>query len=127
MTVERLTPAVAADSAGRVATAVSDNLGAIVTEIRQTGEAGQILARAASGAKLTAEERRKVRAQLIDLAKAVPALAIFAAPGGMLLLPLLAKLLPFNILPSAWDKAGAEKDAAAPPSRGEPSKGEPGA
>ena len=37
-----------------------------------------------------------MRAQLVDLAKAVPALAIFAAPGGMLLLPLLAKLLPFN-------------------------------
>jgi len=34
----------------------------------------------------------------------VPALAIFAAPGGMLLLPLLAKLLPFSVLPSSWDK-----------------------
>jgi len=95
----------------RVTTAVSDNLGKIVTEIRQTGELGQLLARAAAGAKLTAEERAKVRLQLIDLAKTVPALAIFAAPGGMLLLPLLAKLLPFNLLPSAWDKpqAGAAK------------------
>src|SRR6266540_4023442 len=88
----------------RVSSAVTDNLGAIVTEIRQTGELGQLVARAAFGAKLTAAERRKVRVQLIDLAKAVPALAIFAAPGGMLLLPLLAKLLPFNLLPSAWDR-----------------------
>jgi hypothetical protein len=95
----------------RVSTAVSDNLGAIAAEIRQTGELGQLLARAASGAKLTAGERRKVRLQLIDLAKAVPALAIFAAPGGMLLLPLLAKLLPFSFLPSAWDKAAARKVA----------------
>jgi hypothetical protein len=46
-----------------------------------------------------------VKAQLIDLAKVVPALAIFAAPGGMLLLPLLSKLLPFNILPSSWAQA----------------------
>jgi hypothetical protein len=98
----------------RVSTAVSDNFGAIVAEIRQTGELGQLLARAASGAKLTAEERRKVRVQLLDLAKAVPALAIFAAPGGMLLLPLLAKLLPFNVLPSAWDKPAPRKDAPAP-------------
>jgi len=37
----------------------------------------------------------------------VPALAIFAAPGGLLLLPLLAKLLPFNVLPSAWDEKPA--------------------
>jgi hypothetical protein len=46
----------------------------------------------------------------------VPALAIFAAPGGMLLLPLLAKLLPFDLLPSAWDKSRpAPAAAAAPP------------
>ncbi len=88
----------------RVGAAVTDNFDAIVTEVRQTGELGALLAKAAAGGTLTAEERRKVRAQLVDLAKAVPALAIFAAPGGLLLLPLLAKLLPFDILPSAWDR-----------------------
>jgi hypothetical protein len=88
----------------RVATAVTDNLEAIVTEIKQTGELGELLAKAASGTDLTAEEKAKVKEQLLDLAKAVPALAIFAAPGGMLLLPLLAKLLPFSVLPSAWDR-----------------------
>lgn len=88
----------------RVTAAVTDNLGALVTELRETGELGQLLARAAAGQTLTADERRKVKAQLIDVAKAVPALAIFAAPGGMLLLPLLAKLLPFSMLPSAWEK-----------------------
>lgn len=88
----------------RVTAAVNDNVDAMVLEIRQTGELGTLLGKAASGRALTAEERRKVKAQLIDLAKAVPALAIFAAPGGMLLLPLLAKLLPFSLLPSAWEK-----------------------
>ena len=39
---------------------------------------------------------------MIDLAKTIPALAIFAAPGGMLLLPILIKLLPFNLLPSSF-------------------------
>ncbi len=96
----------------RVSSAVTDNLGAIVREIRETGELGQLLARAASGTKLTAEERGKVRAQLVDLAKTVPALAIFAAPGGMLLLPLLAKLLPFNLLPSAWNRPPANDGPA---------------
>ncbi len=92
----------------RVSSAVSDNLGAVVREIRETGELGQLLAKAAGGRTLDVDEKRKVRAQLVDLAKAVPALAIFAAPGGLLLLPLLAKLLPFNLLPSAWDKQGAK-------------------
>jgi LETM1-like protein len=99
----------------KVATAVTDNLEAIVTEIKQTGELGQLVAKAASGRTLSLDEKRKVKLQLIDLAKAVPALAIFAAPGGMLLLPLLAKLLPFNVLPSAWD-------AKKPPNRTLPGK-----
>ena len=95
----------------KVAQVVTDNLEAIVTEVRQTGELGQLLAKAAAGRTLSSEERGKVKEQLLDLAKAVPALAIFAAPGGMLLLPLLAKLLPFSVLPSAWDKKGPSPDA----------------
>ena len=47
---------------------------------------------------------------ILDLAKAVPALAIFAAPGGMLLLPLLVKLLPFSVLPSAWEGRGRAEE-----------------
>jgi hypothetical protein len=93
------------DVVERVGGVVTENLEALLTELRKTGELGQLLAKAAAGKRLDAEERRKVKAQLIDLAKAVPALAIFAAPGGMLLLPLLAKLLPFNVLPSSWDKS----------------------
>ena len=99
----------------RVSAAVTDNLGAVATEIRETGELGALLAKAASCLALTGEERRKVRAQLVDLAKAVPALAIFAAPGGLLLLPLLAKLLPFGLLPSAWNR---ERPAPEPPPEG---------
>jgi hypothetical protein len=103
----------------KVSGAVTQNLGALVTEIRETGELGALLAKVAGGGALTLEEKRKVRAQLVDLAKAVPALAIFAAPGGLLLLPLLAKLLPFDLMPSAWDRkvppAGGPADGAAPP------------
>jgi hypothetical protein len=102
----------------RVSSAVTENFEAVVKEIRQTGELGALLAKAAAGSALTADEKRKIRVQLLDLAKAVPALAIFAAPGGLLLLPLLAKLLPFNVLPSAWDRVGAAKEPPALPPAG---------
>jgi hypothetical protein len=96
----------------RLTAVVSQNLSAVVTEIRETGELGGLLAKAAAGRTLSGAEKRRMKRQLIDLAKAVPALAIFAAPGGMLLLPLLAKLLPFNLLPSAWEKRPAASEAA---------------
>jgi len=89
----------------RISDAVATNYDAFTEALRDTGELGQLLGRAAGGATLTADEKRKVKEQLLDLAKAVPALAIFAAPGGMLLLPLLAKLLPFSLLPGAWERA----------------------
>jgi hypothetical protein len=90
----------------KVAAAFAENLEALVTELKETGELGHLLAKAAAGHTLTDDERLKVKAQLVDVAKAVPALAIFAAPGGMLLLPLLAKVLPFKVLPSAWNGSG---------------------
>ena len=86
----------------RLQAAVADNLDRILQEIRETGELAQLLARASAGASLTPQEKAKVRQQLIDVAKTIPALAIFAAPGGLLLLPLLVKLLPFNLLPSSF-------------------------
>ena len=86
----------------RMQAAVADNLDRVLQEIRETGELAELLASAAGGQTLTAAEKAKVRLQLIDLAKTIPALAIFAAPGGALLLPVLIKLLPFNLLPSSF-------------------------
>jgi hypothetical protein len=90
----------------RLQAMVADNLDRMMQEIRETGELAQLLGRASAGGTLTPEEKIKVRGQLIDLAKTIPALAIFAAPGGMLLLPLLVKLLPFNLLPSSFADPG---------------------
>jgi hypothetical protein len=86
----------------RLEAAVLDNLDRLMQEIRKTGELAELLAKATAGTELSALEKSKVRSQLIDLAKTIPALAIFAAPGGMLLLPILLKLLPFNLLPSSF-------------------------
>ena len=86
----------------RLEAAVLDNLDRLMQEIRKTGELAELLGKASVGNTLSGAEKAKVRAQLIDLAKTIPALAIFAAPGGMLLLPILIKLLPFNLLPSSF-------------------------
>jgi MarR-like DNA-binding transcriptional regulator SgrR of sgrS sRNA len=80
------------------------NFHRLMQQVRETGELYHLLTKAARRQPLTAEERQRMRAQLIDVAKAIPALAIFAAPGGLLLLIALAKVLPFNLLPSAFQE-----------------------
>ncbi len=98
-----------------VEAAVRRNLAAVVEEIRQTGELASLLAKS-SHAKLTDEEWAKVREQLTDIVKTIPALAIFALPGGMILLPVLLKLLPFDLRPSAFrpENLGAPAAPAEP-------------
>lgn len=58
---------------------------------------------------LTDEEKAKVKEQMIDICKAIPAFTVFMLPGGALLLPLLIKLIP-DILPSAF--RGNDEDIA---------------
>jgi len=82
--------------------AIRRNLDRLVTEIKETKELYELLLKSAH-AELSAEEKRKVRAQLIDILKTIPALAIFALPGGGIILPVVIKLLPFNLLPSAFE------------------------
>ncbi len=84
------------------------NFQALLNEVKETGELSVLLARAARGQKLTRDEKRRMREQLLDVARAVPALAIFAAPGGVLLLVALAKVLPFSLLPSSFREAKDE-------------------
>ncbi|MEW5849222.1 MAG: hypothetical protein AB2A00_10420 [Myxococcota bacterium] len=88
--------------AARTQKVLQKNLDALVQEIRETGELAQLLARAASGNALTPAEWQKVRDQLLDVCLAVPSLAVFALPGGALLLPLLLKVLPFDLRPSSF-------------------------
>lgn len=88
----------------RVAGAIRSNLGKLVQEIKETGELAVLLG-AASVRELTDEESTKVKSQLIDICKTVPALAVFLLPGGALVLPVLIKLLPFNLMPTAFSDA----------------------
>ncbi len=86
----------------RIARELVENLDRVGNEVKETGELGLLLAKAARGHKLTPAERAKAREQLLDLAKVVPSLAIIAAPGGMLIFAALLKVLPFSILPSSF-------------------------
>ena len=85
----------------KVTHAVRSNMLKLVQEIKETGELAKLLG-LASIRELTPEEGAKVKSQLLDICKTVPALAIFLLPGGGLLIPVLIKLLPFNILPTAF-------------------------
>jgi hypothetical protein len=76
----------------------------VLAEAQQMGELSGLVRRLARGQPLTASERRRMRSQLLDLAKALPAVAIFAAPGGMLLLAALVKVLPQSFLPAAFQE-----------------------
>jgi uncharacterized membrane protein YebE (DUF533 family) len=105
------------DFVSRIQEVLGKNFHRVMQEVRETGDLAVLLAKAARGQKLTRDERRRMRAQLIDVAKVIPALAIFAAPGGVLLLLALSKVLPFNLLPSSFQDEPAPTRALPP---GEP-------
>jgi hypothetical protein len=69
-------------------------------ELRQSKEA-MYLVKKATHSSLSTDEKEKIKVQLLDICKTIPALAVFLLPGGALLLPLLIKLIP-DILPSAF-------------------------
>ena len=87
---------------------VKKNVGNIMQEIEETKELSELLVKA-TNTTLTMEEKQKVQDQLMDIAKTIPALAIFALPGGGILLPILIKVLPFNILPSSFQEEAASR------------------
>ena len=86
----------------RLGRVLRDNIDAVWTEIRETGDLALLLAKRASGSPLSDHERQRMRAQLLDVARVVPGVAVFALPGGALLLPILLKLLPFDLRPSSF-------------------------
>jgi hypothetical protein len=57
--------------------------------------------------ELSAEEKKKVQNQLLDIFKSIPSLAIFMLPGGAVLLPIFISLIP-RLLPSSFDENRVE-------------------
>ena len=87
-------------------------------ELSETGEMLHVLHKYAVGRSVSEEERKRALEQAKDLARTVPAFGIFMLPGGAILLPLVAKLVPWRLMPSAF------ADAAEPSQKSDPAKGD---
>ena len=72
----------------------------LLKEIVQSKELVTLLKKSTSET-LSEDEKHKIKEQLLDICKAIPAFTVFMLPGGALLLPLLIKLIP-TILPSSF-------------------------
>lgn len=81
-------------------------------EIGESKELLWLLSKSATR-ELSREERERLRSQLLDVFKAIPSLAIFALPGGAVLLPLFVKMIP-KLLPSAFDDNRIEESTEEP-------------
>ena len=79
----------------------------LAQELKESKEAVQLIKKATQ-TDLTVTEKDKIKNQLLDICKSIPALAVFLLPGGALLLPLLIKLIP-DILPSAFQEDPPEE------------------
>ncbi len=92
-------------------------------ETRETFRAmGQLIAMA-DGRKLASEEKAQLKEQLSDLVKAAPMLTVFMLPGGLILLPILLKVLPFDLRLSGFKDQDEIVPEGDPSSEGEASPG----
>ena len=76
------------------------NKNSLIQELKESKEL-VFLIKESTTRTLTEEEKAKVKEQLLDICKSIPALTVFMLPGGALLLPLLIKMIP-NLLPIAF-------------------------
>src|SRR5690606_3781937 len=76
-------------------------------ELAQSRELVALLSKSAVK-ELSPKEKKKVQAQLLEIFKTIPSLAIFLLPGGAVLLPIFIKLIP-KLLPSSFDDNRVEE------------------
>jgi len=79
----------------------------LAKELHQSKELVILLNKSAY-TKLTEQEKTTVKTQLLDICKSIPAFTIFMLPGGIILLPIVAKLIP-DIMPNIF-KGDVEDD-----------------
>lgn len=81
---------------------ISRNKKRLVKEISQSRELMVLLAHSTQR-DLDAKEKKKIKAQMLEICKTIPSLTIFLLPGGSLLLPILIKFIP-QLLPSSFNE-----------------------
>jgi hypothetical protein len=89
-------------SASTVKLLIIRNKDRLARELEESGELVLLLGQSTIR-DLSAEEKSKVREQLLDVCKTIPSLTIFLLPGGTVLLPLLVKFIP-KLLPSSFQE-----------------------
>ena len=72
----------------------------LAIEVSESKELVQLMKKSMSQ-DLSPEEKEKVKEQLKDILKSMPAFAVFMIPGGTILLPMMTKIIP-DLLPSAF-------------------------
>lgn len=83
--------------------AISKKYGSqIKKEIEENKELVELL-KISQKRPLSIGEKEKVRAQLIDILKTIPAFVILTLPMSFLTVPILMKILPKNLFPSSFD------------------------
>ncbi len=85
-----------------VITLIRRNKNRLLKEISQSKELMVLLAHS-TRRDLDEKEKKKVKNQLLDICKSIPAMTIFLLPGGGLLLPILIKFIP-KMMPSAFNE-----------------------
>lgn len=86
---------------GRLKFIINKNKESLLQEFQESKELYQLVEKSKKE-KLTVEEKEKVRVQMIDVLKTVPAFVIIALPGSFLTIPILLKILPKEFLPSSF-------------------------
>ncbi|HBL80288.1 MAG TPA: hypothetical protein DDZ79_10375, partial [Aequorivita sp.] len=89
-------------SASTVKLLIIRNKDRLTRELEESGELMLLLGQSTLR-DLSADEKRKVKEQLLDICKTIPSLTIFLLPGGSVLLPLLVKFIP-KLLPSSFQE-----------------------
>jgi hypothetical protein len=76
------------------------NKGKLIEELKESKELIALVNKSLNQ-ELTVDEKEKVKQQFSDIVKSMPAIAIFMLPGGLLILPIILKIIP-NLIPSAF-------------------------
>lgn len=88
------------DLSSRFVKLLSRNKDKLAQEIIESKDLVQLISKS-THTDLNKEEKKRMRQQLMDIIKSIPALAIFLLPGGAVLLPIVLKIIP-KLIPSAF-------------------------
>ena len=86
----------------RISRLVYRNKSRLTREIRANKELYRLLSLSVHR-ELDPHEKKQVNKQLTEILKSIPSLALFALPGGGVLLPIIIQLIP-NLLPHSFDE-----------------------